>query len=292
MSAANSGAFETLVSSYGPKAIAGFTHGSNVIRTALADCSAESTLTIAPLRGAMPVVWAVDGLSDFEGSSGAEFVEVPIGLHQRQFPDGIHEQSATYDQKVQIMSSYIVSAMAANNRSPSDTKLAIVDEVQMGGTISSASRAARGIIEKLGLDPELTVIAAHNSRRKSTAQPKAGPYVALASNRVSNTPTTVVPMPLVGTDRTQLLDSIHLEGDGRYPKNLDQRLVVTRNTDAERVFRTLGSLGRLPGLRHDGTFMHAFLNAQQLNSPELANIVESWMGRLVAEYDAMTNTSH
>jgi hypothetical protein len=236
----------------------------------------------------MPIIWAVDGLPSVEISSGAEFVEVPIGVHERQIDGRTVGTCPDLDQKTKIIKTKLIEALATGNRDYRTTKVAIVDEVQQGGTIGASSTAVRRVIDRLGLGREVHIYAAQDSRKRVKAQPKTASYRAMASNSVADIFTTVVPLPLLATDKDPMLDTIILEGDGNYEGRLSERLTVVRNTDSEQLFRTLGSLARSQELRHDEEFVWQFLNRQPLTSTKAANLIETWIKRTIQALDEFT----
>ena len=63
-----------------PTQVALLAKGATVARGALASFDrGDEILTIAPLRGAMPIAWAADGLTGFEKPAVNNWIEVPLG---------------------------------------------------------------------------------------------------------------------------------------------------------------------------------------------------------------------
>lgn len=272
-----------------PYQVATFVHGTSVLRQALASFDSKETLTIAPLRGAMPMVWTASGLAEYEPVPNGSFIEVPIGTFQYQGEKGTRETSPREDQKRFIMRRSMQDALAVRNLDPETTRVAIVDEVQKGGTLGTAARITRSLMTELELSPELRVMAVQDSRPRMLAQKKTEAYKILASNSLDRTHTTVIPVPLIATDRTALLDTIYFTGSDRRALTLGDHLSVVRNVRAESMFRTLGSLARSSELRHDPDTIDGLLNAHGELNIKAANRVEVWVETLVQLFDRLAN---
>ena len=171
------------------------------------------------------------------------------------------------------------------NYEPSKVSLAILDEVQKGGTLGAVVNATRSIVDKQGFNPRISVVAAQDTRRSVASQPKTSDYRMLATNSVDNTSVTVVPMPLITVDRRNLLDTVYLEGNDPDSPDISNRLRLERNVAAESLFRTLGSLARTQELRHDSSFQWGLVESQGLRSMEASNRIEDWFTRLVKLLD-------
>lgn len=236
----------------------------------------------------MPLVWGAEGHGGLEAPSRTQYLEIPLGVHKRYLAnDKVVEKSPDTSQKNQIFSKYVTDFLETSRLDPSRISLTILDEVQQGGTITTATKIARSIIEKIGLRPTLNVIAAQDTRKRLRGQPKNPRYLQLSSNSTHDTITNVIPMPLIGTDISSLLDTVTLQGDGTLTGGMANRLEVTRNTDAERVFRTLGSLARNENLRHDQMFMWEFLNehTKDIIGESAVNTAVRWTNRLIVAMD-------
>jgi hypothetical protein len=190
--------------------------------------------------------------------------------------------------KRRILDYCITEALTATGFEPAKTNIRVLDEVQKGGTLSTAVRLTREIASKKGMKPFVRVVAAQDSRRRVMAESKTSPYRNLASNSIKDTPTTVVPMPMIATDRTVLLDTVLLEGAQNDWSKFPERLTVARNEKACMLFSTLGSLARNDELRHDSDFLREFIDAQGEMGMKAANRIEGWMQHLVDIQDRAT----
>lgn len=264
-----------------PYQVGRFAGGASIARRALATINPEKTLTIAPLRGAMPIVWAADGLSEIEPAIDNTFVEIPIGQYVYLRDGRLRDTSPKRDQKIGIIDTYLTQVLEQDGRDPYKTSLAIVDEVQKGGTLSAAVTTARAIAGRRDFLPRIQVVAAQDARRKIAAEPKTEMYRELASNSVEDTDVTVIPMPLITVDRDVLLDTVRLDGTPADSFMIATRLTVERNKPAEELFRALGSLARNGELRHDDDFIWSLVESQGLTTEKASNKVELWFARLV-----------
>lgn len=290
MSAPNSGApvspLEAVVVRDNPYQLGMFATGTSIARRALASINPESTLTIVPLRGAMPIVWAAGGLDDLEPALDNTFIEVPLTYTHH---DGsLRTASPRRNEKPGIIRAYVAQALRDGERNPADTSLMIIDEVQKGGTLGTAVEATRSVMRAQGIQGDLQVIAAQDSRRKVAAQAKTKMYRNLASNSVEHARTTVVPMPLIATDRVPLLDTITLVGDARVDSGrLAEQLTVQRNHDAETLFRSIGSMARVADVRHDEGFVRTLIDQQGIQSERASARVEGWFQRFITALDRL-----
>jgi len=183
MAEAVPGALENLILNFGPNSVMTFAHGSSVVRAALAVSEAEAGITIAPLRGAMPIVWAADGLPEVEQSSGADFLEAPIGTFQYDTDGLAKETSPLPPQKAEIIRGILNRAIEVDGRDPARTSITVLDEVQQGGTLGLAATIARRVGRSFNFASPIRVIAAQDSRTKVAKQSKSPVYTSMASNR-------------------------------------------------------------------------------------------------------------
>jgi hypothetical protein len=209
------GAFETLTRKVSPRGALDFVAGATRIRSILANVAHEGALVIAPLRGAMPVVWAAEGVAHLERPSGAIYLEVPIGVQRRYLGDRrISERSPRPHQKRAILERYLNAWLTEHRVEAEQMELMLLDEVQHGGTIVTAQRALRSLVDTCGLARRLRVIAALDSRSGAQSEPKTEAFRRLVANQIPDTSTVVVPMPMFAIDVQPLLDQVELDGDG------------------------------------------------------------------------------
>lgn len=272
---------ETLVLRESAYNTAAFSQGASVVREALS--THEQGILLAPLRGAMPILWAAEGMASIEAPpTQLSKVEIPLGTYSYERSDGrVGSTSARRDWKTAIIGDCIQRTLEETGQSPENSTLTIVDEVQKGGTLPFAVSSAWRIIEKGGFPTRLHVIAAQDVRKKVVAEAKTSAYRQLSSNSVTGTPTTVVPMPLIASDKANLLDSIHLSGLDQLTTDIIERFTVTRNTKAEELFRALGTMARSDEVAHDQTFLSELVESQGLQTLRAANRIELWLGYVV-----------
>lgn len=282
---------ETLVtdrSRQAPIMTAMFGLGSSVIRRELAPLGLDSTLIVTPLRGAMPMVWSAEGVVGLEGGTDNRFLEVPTGEYVFQDLDGsIKCLGPDRGQSQKIVRHYLDQAFADPDIDPFRTELILLDEVQKGGSISTLNEIIRTEMRRRSMSPYLRVIAAQDNRQRVAAQPKTESYKQLSSNSVPRTSVFVVPMPLLATDKADLLDKVVLEGRPRDLGTDPGRLTVYRNLLAETLFRTIGTMARREDIRHDESFKWDFVNGQGPMSERGSAAAEGWLKRLVALFDEM-----
>lgn len=278
-------ALEVMARRASPREAVAFAKAAGVVRTALAQHAGVGALTIVPLRGAMPVVWAVEGLRRFENGSGASYLEVPIGVQRRDLGVGAFiERSPRPEQKRAILDHLVSKWLASHPRqAPSHLRLVLLDEVQHGGTIMTATRALRSIIKSRGLHEKLTVISALDSRRGAQGEGKTAAFRELTANRLPNTTPITVPMPMFAIDVQPLLDRVELTGDGRDLSGMEQRLRTIRNAEAERLFRVLGTLARAASIR-SGPEVFDDAKEELRSGRELTRHGENWIGDVIREF--------
>lgn len=263
-----------------------FGFGSSIIRRQLASLNPESTLTIAPLRGAMPMVWSAEGRSEYEGHLDNLFLEIPTGEFVYSAPNGeLKNSGPSNGQRQIILRHYFDRWFDERGQDPTKTELILLDEVQKGGSLSTLNDIVRVEIRRRSMPSYIRVIAAQDNRRRIVAQPKTAGYGKLSSNSVPRTNVSVVPMPLIATDKSEMLDSVILEGA---PRDLDahpDRLTVCRNVLSEKLFRSIGTMARCRGVRHDSTFTWNFLNDQGPMSERGSVLAEGWLKKVVTHFD-------
>lgn len=189
-SAHNFSPLETLIRYVSPTNTALFVLGTSVVREVLSSCDG---ITILPLRGAMPIVWGAEGASIEPADASYINVEVPVGSYMFLAEDGSeHTTSVRKDLKKGIIKDAIMLTVDELCLDPHETQIAILDEVQKGGTLSQVVRATRKVVDEIGFNPRLKVVAAQDIRKGVSGERKVDAYLQLASNSVGLTPTTVL----------------------------------------------------------------------------------------------------
>lgn len=283
---------ETVILKHSPYHVGLFIQATNILRAAMATPEQEDTVVIAPLRGAMPMTWGMEGLAEFEPGTSNTYVEVPIGEATVVNGDGTVRTTASprANQKLQIMEHELTRTLEAQGRTPSKTYFALLDEVQKGGTISKATEIAQKLTGRLGVKEQVRVFATQDSRKRVSSQAKTPAYRLLASNSLANVTTTVVPAPLIATDRVGLLDTIIVPDHPRKLINIVEGISVIRNNAAASLIRSLGSMSRLEELRHDEDFIRKLIDGQGVHTVKGANMVESWMAKLTDIQDRIASS--
>lgn len=258
-----------------------FLDGTTSVRNILSGRQYEGSAALVPLRGAMPIIWAAQGLHH-EASLPVEMIELPIGLFHYVNRDGkLTSTSPNYEQKYRIVERILESRRELGKR------LLILDEVQKGGTISTLIQIIQQLSHKGVTPPHLNIIAAQDSRQPILRQAKTCSYRSIASNSVSGLKTNVVPMPLIATDRGALLDSIDLRHSNHTLPDIGESLVVSRNQRAEHLIRSLGSMARDEELRHDAGFIAELVGSQGRLSESAAAKVEFWLPKVIDYLDGL-----
>ena len=259
--------------------------GGVVVRLSFSGLDPEHNFTIAPLRGAMPLVWLADGLTGIETPAVKNWVEVPLGEFIYTDSHGsIRRQGPGVVAKKRILEDRVIESI---NECPSKTSFSVLDEVQHGGALGSAVSITRELIREQGFKPLLTVVAAQDIRPTVMAQPKSALYRLLASNSIPNTHVTVVPMPLITVDRRDLLDTVCYKGSPDDDNILPEKFETIRNHKAEVLFRTLGSCARNASLRHEPGTWEGLINSQGLTGMFESNRIESWVAEIVRHMDIL-----
>jgi len=277
-------ALEVLARRASPREIIEFAEASSAIRAAVIRHASRSTAVVTPLRGAMPVVWALEGLADYEAPTGATFLEIPIGVQRRLVGGRLHDRSPRPSQKRLILDRYIADWQAATGLPPYECSVVLLDEAQHGGTISTATRALRAIITGLGLNNDLVVIAALDSRRGADSEPKTAQFQALMANEVPDTLGITVRLPMFAIDVQPLLDQVVLEGDGANLDGIERRLSTARNSGAEAIFRTFGSLARSPAARREPDLAQRILGTLRVSGSATTHAT-TWLDGVLRAFD-------
>lgn len=258
-----------------------FLDGTNSVRNILSARQHEGSAVLIPLRGAMPIIWAAEGIFENE-SLPIDKVELPIGLFNYvNFMGKFTSTSPNYEQKFLIVERILSARREIGKR------LLVLDEVQKGGTISSLVQ----ILQQLSLrgitPPHMNVVAAQDSRQPILRQKKTSSYRSIASNSIPTLKTNVIPMPLITTDRVALLDSINLQHSSPNLPTIGDFLSVSRNIKAEYLLRSLGSMARNQELRHDSYFIDQLVESQGGLTERAAAKIEFWLPKVVTYLDGL-----
>jgi len=225
----------------------------------------------------MPMFWAADGLTDIETPAVSEemLVEIPVGTYHYHDPDRPGVRSPSRRAKVGIIAASFSEAGVGEG----DT-LTLLDEIQGGGTVTQLVRGSLEYARSHGLHLPLHLIAAEDTGVK--AENRIGSYRKISTNQKDGVAATVVRIPLIGCDRDNLLDKVEYTGEDRLAEEPDGDFVVHRNTDAEFLFRSLGSLTRYAELRTDDDFLRDAFDRFIVPDTETSEKFEEWITKVLA----------
>lgn len=265
---------ETLVLRTPPEHTRAFFRGAVSIRKII-ESQQDSRLGL-PLRGAMPMFWAADGLRDIEDPSIPEdmVVEIPVGTHNYVAGDGVPRvRSPMRKTKAWIIKNAFSEAGLGEGDS-----LTLLDEIQGGGTVTHLANGSLQYAYEHGLTLPLHLIAAEDTR--VAAARRSPNYRRISTNQRSNITTTVVRIPLIGCDRDSLLDRVDFVDEQHRAKEPSEAFLVKRNTEAEYLFRALGSIARMPELSQDEEFLKTVFEPLLTANAEVAEELKTWIGEV------------
>lgn len=247
-----------------------FFTGSLSIRKMLE--SQEDSRLGLPLRGAMPMFWAADGTLDIEEPAVPEamLVEIPVGTYH--YTDGTGTPKVRSPSR-RAKQGIIDRALSEAGVGEGDS-LSLLDEIQGGGTVTQLVRGSLNYARRHGLKLPLHLIAAEDTRVASSI--RKGSYRRISTNQREGVAATVVRIPLIGCDRDNLLDKVVLPGESDPEHEAESRFDVTRNDEAELIFRTLGSMTRHAELGHDVDYIVGTFDPLVRND-EVADKLEDWV---------------
>lgn len=249
-----------------------FLDGAIVLRQLVKN--AELTDILYPLRGAMPLAWALEGETLFEGlPHTARRHELPLGTFSYVSTGGqIRHSSLHRPQKYEIIDKALAGIAAG------DINIGVVDEVQGGGTIIPLIHGVMQSTRNYGIKPKVKLFPAEDDRSAAINRTKTLGYMKMVHQEVLGLSTTVVRMPLVFCDRSMLLDEIiqnqRADADG-------YEYQLKRNTAAEKLFRFLGSAARNPDIAYDEKAVDALLSTQSVTDSRAIETAPTWIKRVV-----------
>lgn len=253
-----------------------FLAASAVVRQAV--YQQEGTTLVLPLRGAMPMYWAADGVEGLESSAlrGGQTVEMPLGTYEYTHSSGVQKTASPEKNRKKGIIYQCLDAAP----SPIES-LTMLDEVQRGGTVGPLVDYTLRYARDHDVQQPIRLIATQDSRVKTAAQPKTQNYHALATNSVRGVAATVVPMPLIACDRDPLLDRVVFSGVHPYSTEDISHYELIRNFEAEGLFRGLGTMMRRPEIAHDADFVRNLVDTQKSLSEKAAGRIDDWMAKVV-----------
>ncbi len=257
-----------------PRDALAFAMGSSVVRGSMHRYA--DSLLITPERGALPIFWCAEGDTDIEGPMPRVSHTSPlIGSFQYTRSDGAAAMGTLNpEQKRQSVNDTL-------DKYSGSSSFVILDEVQKGGTMAELTP----IVRKRGAG--LAIIAAQDSRTRVSREHKNKYYTQLASNSIGGVSVSVVPMPLIATDRSLLLNQLYLNGNETNLRDAKPDIILNENTDAQTIFRQLGTLVRHAGYSHSDEFLHQLGALPRQQSTDGA--LEQWAERVVAHTHSRIN---
>lgn len=252
-----------------------FGHASAKIRELLGQ---SEGVVVEPQRGATPLSWAACGLVDVESSPLARVtnVAIPIGTYQRfDLTTGLVRYSgSTKNTKAQLLASGLEGLSQVRDG------LTIIDEVQMGGTITNLATNALRFVTERDIPTSVHVIAAEAPRYNGH---HTSVYDRMVAGIYPGVLVEAVQTPLIACDRNDLLPQIVYKGRQRaHNEDEDTALFeVQSNSEAELLFRCIGTMARQPEFAHDKTSVCGVI--AQLNT-SFGSYVETWVDGLVERF--------
>lgn len=248
-----------------------FLDGAAVLRTLVE--AADLTDILLPLRGAMPLAWALEGDMVHEPlPHQARRHEVPLGMFvELDAQTGRRCSSPNKPEK------YLIIEQALEGILHEEVHLGVIDEVQGGGTIIPLVSGILQSTRRRGIRSAVKLFPAEDSRSASYNRKKTGGYRRMLRQEIAGLSTTVVRMPLVFCDRDKLLDEVVRANapDGTMTYE------VRRNVAAEKLFRFLGSASRNPDLAYDVQTVDSVLAALSDADCKAIEEAPSWIKRVV-----------
>lgn len=262
-----------------PFQTAGFFVRSGIIRNLLLERDGH---VIVPLRGAMPIFESACGNDGYEDRIPSIIHELPIGTFHYLRNDGEPKQKSPNDAQKRVALQSVVDTIYASHGSSSLNRLTLLDEMQKGGTITQAARITRQALNEYRPDDTMRLIVAQDNRRAVMRQTRAPGYADLATNNVHGVESSVIALPLVATDRENLLDRLELTGNGHDQNDFLSRMSVEENHDARKMFRILGSISRTADLLHEGHGLDDLLSEIQDMEEIECDRTELWFSKFRA----------
>ncbi len=252
--------------------VQGFLDGATVLRSLIEN--ADLTDVMYPLRGAMPLSWALEGDNSLEAvPSYGRRHEVPLGVFTEYDNNGQGRRSSPNSpQKYEIIENTLVRVI------DNDMRLGIIDEVQGGGTVIPL---VSGVIQSLRRHNSQSLVKlfpAEDTRSVSINRRKTSGYRRMVSQQIMGLSTTVVRMPLVFCDRDVLLDEV-IRTKSSIGGGYDY--AVQRNVAAEKLFRFLGTASRNPDIAYDVTAVDELLATQSVTDSRAIDTAPAWIRRVV-----------
>jgi hypothetical protein len=266
-------AFNTLMFQTPEQDTRAFLIGSLGIRDILH--AREGSTVLLPLRGAMPMFWAADGLPEAEEPvvDQTNIIEVPVGTYNYMASGAPSMRSPSKRAKRGIIDKALETAALH-----SQDELTLMDEIQGGGTVLPFVKGTLRFAQQHDLKLPLHLIAAEDTR--AVERVKTPGYRRMAANGFAGVMATIVRLPLIGLDKDALLDRVIFAGTAGSEQSEDEYLEgfsVERNTDAERLFRSLGSMVRHPEITHDDDFIRRIFDPLATESPEAVDRLQPWL---------------
>lgn len=253
-----------------------FMLGCSEIRSAVEEI--DPTHLVLPMRGSLPIAWTMEGDPSYEPPSVVNRLELPIGTFSYSCGSDTKNTGLNKPQKAAVISECMDVRKSTLD---GDSRVAVIDEVQGGGTVIPLMAGVLRACRQHTKNP-VSLLAAQDSRLDK--RPKTSRYKKMVAGEVSGLQTTVVPMPLICTDRDALLDTVKLSPHVLYSPGASYRpedFITLRNEPSESLMRFLGSVARSPQIARDPTAIAKFLESQPDSSDQVRTNFAGWLMTIV-----------
>lgn len=266
MSFSNKSGLDTLIDTPTGR-VADFALKSGIVRAALR--GAATDFVVLPERGSLPVYWGAQGHKGAEDSVPVDEVRLPIGTT-------ISEDQREIGGLTKPVKSELIRRALAESGLDEIGSATLLDEVQHGGTISFAAHA----LTKGMADNALNIIAAQDTLHvnKANLSPR---FKSIALNQKQGITSTVVPIPLIATDKNPLLNTL-IKRSGS-----ELQVDIHNNMFSEQLFRTLGSIARKADIADPSETLLSLLYVQKHQTTRPESEIEQWAEDVVAKIIAM-----
>lgn len=228
---------DIVADSVSPQQMSEFLNGCQAI-SILID-RAQPDVIFVPERGASPIMWPIDELLQTRGKDYPK-IFLPIGTNTDPLSGKLEGFKST--EKKEIIN-LAIDRFKSSSGIEDIHSAVLIDEVQSGSTISTASKYIAQALPK----SKFYVIAVQDDRKNILHRAKTPAFTMLATNERFGIQTSVVPVPLFNVDRVGLLDTIFRPSDAP-ESNQPEMLMVMHNTESEKMMRILALAIQYPHL--------------------------------------------
>lgn len=221
-----------------------FSDACSSIRQLIEELPPTSTVVL-PFRGSAPLYWSAAGYNSIESDifNGLEVLTIlsGTGYEQRTYipdrPDDLRYGGTNGLTRERI------AAAAISKIDPETPNITVIDEVQIGGRITSLSKLCVSYALRNDIPVPINAIAAEGSLKNDEAK-RSNKYLYIRNGNNPNIKLYPINMPLIAVDESSLLPVLHRRINDFQRKSIDSSIVYP-NTEAASHFRFFGSLSRL-----------------------------------------------